>query len=99
MGGEDPRRRAYAEEIRALARGLPISFIGHRADLREIMIPEVSEVDEPMEILISERLLAEYPIHSYPFVLSPMANRSSSMVRSSPSVKRTHTWKLPGSHW
>lgn len=40
VGGEDPRRRAYAEEVRALVRahGLDadLSFTGHRGDLREI---------------------------------------------------------------
>ncbi|NKC10855.1 MAG: glycosyltransferase [Gammaproteobacteria bacterium] len=37
VGGEDPRRSAYAGEIRAMAKGLPITFLGYRADLREIM--------------------------------------------------------------
>ncbi len=40
-GGEDPRRRAYAEELREQARRAGIaervSFLGHRHDLRELM--------------------------------------------------------------
>lgn len=40
VGGEDPKRRAYAREIEALARRMGLAehlvFTGHRADVREI---------------------------------------------------------------
>lgn len=37
VGGEDPRRRAYARALRARAARLPVTFLGHRQDLRELM--------------------------------------------------------------
>lgn len=40
VGGEDPKRRAYAEEVRALVRELGlerhVTFTGHRSDIRDI---------------------------------------------------------------
>jgi len=37
VGAEDPRRRGYAREIRTAAAGLPVTFTGHRDDVREVV--------------------------------------------------------------
>ena len=37
VGGEHPNRKNYAQDIRSRAASLPITFTGHRTDIREIM--------------------------------------------------------------
>ncbi|MEW7980068.1 MAG: glycosyltransferase [Candidatus Sedimenticola endophacoides] len=73
VGGEDPRRRAYAEEIRQRARALGgelVTFTGQRSDLREIysvsdLVVSVSRKAESFGRTVAEALSLGVPVMGY----------------------------------
>ena len=74
VGGEDPRRGAYAGEIRALADrlglGADVSFLGHRRDLREVMavsdlVTSLSVRPESFGRVVAEALALGRPTLGY----------------------------------
>ncbi|MEW7977564.1 MAG: glycosyltransferase [Candidatus Sedimenticola endophacoides] len=73
VGGEDPRRRAYAEEIRQRARALGgelVTFTGQRSDLREIysvsnLVVSVSRKAESFGRTVAEALSLGVPVLGY----------------------------------
>ncbi|MBT6277606.1 MAG: glycosyltransferase [Chromatiales bacterium] len=70
VGGEDPRRPAYAHELYDKAQGAPISFLGHRDDLRDIMsssdaVVSVSTKPESFGRTVLEALALGTPVVGY----------------------------------
>ncbi|MBF0588966.1 MAG: glycosyltransferase family 4 protein [Magnetococcales bacterium] len=72
VGGEDPRRRAYAEEIRqkAVELGDDLVFLGHRSDIKEIfaasdLVVSLSEKPESFGRTVLEALSLGVPVVGY----------------------------------
>lgn len=70
VGGEHPGRRRYAESIRDAAIGMPVSFTGHRSDVREIMaasdlVVSLSTQPESFGRTVLEALSLGTPVAGY----------------------------------